>query len=173
MPLSAPPATAVAAAEPDVTSLPEAPPTTPVAPSRPLVDPQHPLAVAGQGGYAYQQAATADFDGDGAQERAVLIANAAVENGKPLWDDGHVWQLYVEEPTGERTYLFVRFVQLGIVEAKLTQSEAGKPPQILLIERWPSSLHVYELSYRGPNLIDIRVLVERELAPYPDGFVQP
>lgn len=147
--------------------------TTAAAPARPLVDPQHPPAVAGQDGYAYQQVATADFDGDGVEERAFLIANAAVENGQPLWDDGHVWQLYIEEPTGERTYLFARFVQLGIVEAKLTQSEAGEPPQILLVERWPSSFHVYELRYRGPATVEARVLVERELVRYPDGFVQP
>jgi hypothetical protein len=172
-PLPAPPTAAAAGVEPAVTPSPEVPLTTPVPPSRPLVDAQHPPAVAGQDGYDYQQVAMADFDGDGVQERAFLIANTVVENGQPLWDDGHVWQLYIEEPSGERTYLFVRFVQLGIVEAKLTQSEAGEVPQILLIERWPRSFNVYELRYRGPDAVEARVLVERELVPYPDGFLQP
>jgi hypothetical protein len=145
----------------------------PVAPARPLVDPALPPAVAGQDGYEYIQVATADFDSDGTPEQAFLIANAPVQNGDPLWDDGHVWQLYVEEPTGQRTYLFVRFLQLARVEARLTQSAAGEAPRILLNEQWPMAFYLYELGYRGPDSVEERVLVERELVVGPDGFVQP
>lgn len=101
------------------------------------------------------------------EEQAFLIANAAIVNGEPLWDDGQVWQVYIEEATGERTYVFVRFVQLGMVEAKTTEVKAGQAPTILLIEQWPSLFHVYEVQYRGPQAVQVVELVQRAIANDP------
>ena len=139
-----------------------------------LVEPQRPLAVAGQDGYDFQQVATADFDGDGDAEQAVLIADAEVVNGEPLWDDGHTWQVYVEEATGERTHVYARFLQLGTLEAKTTDVAAGQAPHILLIEQLPDSLGIYELHYHGPNNVQLAEFVKRAIANYPPAwFTRP
>lgn len=130
-----------------------------------LIDPQRPRAVAGQAGYEYQKVASADFDGDGVEEKVFLIANAAVVNGEPQWDDGQTWQVYVEEPTGERTYLFVRFEQLGMVEAVTARAEANQAPKIVLIERTPWLVGAYEIQYRKPTDVQVRVLVQQTLDP--------
>ncbi len=137
-----------------------------------LVDPQYPRAIAGENGYEYQKVASADFDGDGDQERAFLIANAEVVDGEPLWDDGHVWQVYIEEPTGERTYVFVQFEQLGTVEAITTHAEADHGPTIVLLERTPFTLGVYEVQYRGPEKVKVMKLAQRPLDPS-SGFTAP
>lgn len=151
-------------------SAPSARPTeSSAAPASPI-DPSQPPAIAGQGGYNYKQVATADFDADGIAEQAFLIANAEVVDGKPLWDDGHSWQLYIEEPTGERTYLFARFVQLGRVDVKLGELVSGEKPHILVLEQWPMHFNVYDIVYREPQAFDARLLVAQELAQFPDGF---
>jgi hypothetical protein len=137
-----------------------------------LIDPQYPRAIAGQNGYGYQKVASADFDGDGDQERAFLIANAEVVDGEPLWDDGHVWQMYIEEPTGERTYVFVQFEQLGTVNAITTQAASGHAPTIVLVERTPFKLGVYEVQYCGPEKVKVRTLAQRALDPSV-GFAEP
>src|SRR5688572_2728651 len=76
-----------------------------------LIDTGIPAAQAGQPGWVYTQRAQADFDADGQVETAVLISDVTLDKGgAPLWEDGHRWQLYIEEPGGERTYLFRQFL---------------------------------------------------------------
>jgi len=114
-----PPITAPAPASPQSTCMPLPPPLAP-APSTTtnvnLVDPHKPLAVAGQSGWEYQRTASADFDGDGTTETAVLIAQVNLYHDRPAWEDGHVWQLYIEEADQTRTYLYAQFLPFGVLE---------------------------------------------------------
>lgn len=140
-----------------------------------LVDRALPLAVAGQRGWGYERTASADLDGDGTAERVALIANAAVRKGRPLWDDAQIWQLYIEEPGGTRSYAFARWVQLGRVDAVLEAPERGEPARVLLVERTPQSYAVYEVRYRGPADLRVVELVRRTTDPSASwtGTVEP
>lgn len=135
------------------------------APGRPPVDPSHPKGVAGARGWGYHRSASADFDGDGASERVFLIANVALRRGRPVWDDAQVWQVYVEEPGGGRTYVYSRSVQLGHLELLVTPAEGGGARRLVIIERTPHALGVYEVSYRGPGEAHAAELVRRLLDP--------
>lgn len=130
-----------------------------------LLDSSLPHAVAGDEGWVYARAVSADLDGDGEVERAVLIANVPLHEGRPLWEDGHHWQLYIEEPGGARTHVYSRFVPHGQVEALLGGTGEGGAPGIVLIERTPHRLGIYEVRYGGPARASTLVLTERELDP--------
>ena len=136
-----------------------------------LVDTGIPPAVAGEAGWELAQAATADLDGDGVEERAVLTARVEMYRGRPAWDDGQPWQVYVEEGDGTRTYAYARFVQLGTVEALLTRGDGG-PPTLVLVERVPDALTVYEVAYRGPGRVETIRRLHRTLDPV-HGFAGP
>src|SRR5688500_13904146 len=79
-----------------------------------LRNPNHPPAVAGDEGYGYHQVGNHDLDGDEVTETVHVIAKAIKDGSEYSRDDGSPWHVYVEEPTGERTYLYSDFVQLGI-----------------------------------------------------------
>jgi hypothetical protein len=123
------------------------------APSAPtdLVDTTLGKAVAGQGGWNYQQTASADLDGDGQIEKVVLTARVELLHGRPAWDDGQPWQAYIEEPDGTRTYVFARFVQLGTLALRLSAPESNEHPHVVLLEQLPDRLSVYEVEYLGPR----------------------
>lgn len=116
-----------------------------------LVDPQLSRAVAGEDGWMYSQQVEADLDGDGDGERVVLTARVETMRGRPLWDDGQPWQVYVEEASGERTYLYARFVQLGAVTMRIGLPERGAGATIVLLEHLPDRLSVHEIEYRAPG----------------------
>jgi hypothetical protein len=130
-----------------------------------LVDPQIAPAVAGEDGWMYSQAVEADLDGDGAAERVVLTARAEVMRGRPLWDDGQPWQVYVQEASGERTYLYSRFVQLGAVTLRIGLAERERPTTVVLLEHLPDRLAVYEVEYGGPGRTEVVGRLERMLDP--------
>jgi hypothetical protein len=111
-----------------------------------LIDPAHPKAVAGQRGWGYYRSASVDLDGDGTREKIYLIANVATRRGHPLWDDGHIWQVYVEVAGGVRTYLYSRFVQLGQLELMVTPAERGLARNLLIVERTPYSVGLFEIN---------------------------
>lgn len=127
-----------------------------------LLEARVPRAAAGDPSWIYAQRARADFDGDGAQETAVLICDVMLDaSAVPLWEDGHRWQVYVEEPDGARTYLYARLVPNGALTAELTQGVDGRPT-IVLLERTPDRVGVYELRYDGPeNVTGIEQLERR------------
>jgi hypothetical protein len=143
------------------------------APSHPevdLVSPRHDDAVLGQAGWNHGQSATGDFDGDGTAERAVIVANADSYRGRVLWNDGQVWQVYVEEPDGTRTYVYKQFLQLGSVLARVARPETAGPPQpgqtqpsaILLLEQVPQRIAAYEVRYAGPGQATAVALMRRD-----------
>ena len=97
-----------------------------------------------------------------------LAGRDEVLRGQPLWDDGQPWQVYVEEPTGELTLLFARYVQLGTVTARVTLHEPDLPTAVLIIEHLPDGITLYEVEYRGPGDAAVRTHLHRRLDPIGD-----
>jgi hypothetical protein len=129
-----------------------------------LVDPDRPLAVAGQPGWEYQRVAVADVDSDGKDEQVYIIANAPVTaGGEPLWDDGQVWQAYIEEPSGERTYIFSRFIQLGTLEGMLAERASESGFDILLVQKTFMHLGIYSVQYQSPGTTRTTVLLDQNV----------
>ena len=139
-----------------------------------LVDSKVPRAVAGDPGWRYVQRATADFDGDGQNETAVLIANVELDQrGEPLWEDGHRWQLYFEEADSTRTYAYARFLPNGKLEASVTVPDEEKLPTVVLRELTPHLLGIYEVRYLGPQRSQSVRHLHRELEPSKGFSIKP
>ncbi len=133
-----------------------------------LVDSTIHAAVAGRDGWGYQQSATHDLDGDGQPERVVLTARVELMRGRPVWDDGQQWQVYIEEPDSGRTYIYAQFVQLGTVTMRVGKAVDGKPASVILIEHLPDRLGVYEIQYQAPGRFTATERFERVLDPRGD-----
>lgn len=115
---------------------------------------------------SYTRSAYADLDGDGEEEKVVLQGMVGEENGEPMWDDGQPWRVYVEEPDGTRTMVFLKWVQLGYADAMLTDA---KPNPTLLIEiRSHNGLTLYEVRYDGPQQEQAQELVNSAFHPRSD-----
>ncbi|HEX6924668.1 MAG TPA: hypothetical protein VF167_04535 [Longimicrobiaceae bacterium] len=130
-----------------------------------LVDTSIEPAVAGQDGWMYSRSAEADLDSDGELERVVLMARAEVRDGRPLWDDGQPWQVYVEESDGRRTYLYSRYVQLGSPTLRIGLEQQGRPPSLILLEHVPDRVSFYEIVYEGPGSARAIAHLERMVDP--------
>lgn len=124
------------------------------------VDPRLPQASAGDKGWEYVRKFSADLDGAGQLEQVVVIANAVLRNGAPLWDDAQIWQVYIVEADGQRTDLYRRWIQLGNLEVSITQNAT-----VLMIENAPSLFAVYEAKYQAPGDVEVQELVKRERNP--------
>jgi hypothetical protein len=130
-----------------------------------LVDPAIPPAVAGADGWNYHQSADADLTGDGQAERIVLTARVEIYRGRPAWDDGQPWQVYIETPDGQRTYVYAQRLQLGTLAMRVGLGANGRPATVLLVEHLPDRLSLYEASYHGPDSTSVVVLAQRNLDP--------
>jgi hypothetical protein len=102
-------------------------------------------------GWKYRRELAVDLDGDRAEERLVIAADAEVDGaGTPLWEDGHRWAVFVESPQG-RTPLYAAFVPNGFVEvAALAPDDAGRR-KVLVQERTRDQLRALEVEYEGPR----------------------
>lgn len=156
--LSACAADVVPAADEDAVVAP--PPEQPTA--APPIDSAITLAVAGIDGWNYHQAATTDLDGDGVEEMVVLMARVDVVRGRPAWDDGQAWQVYVESAEGHRTYLYAQRLQLGTLTMRI-----GTEPQgtVVLLEHLPDRIRLFDAIYRGPDAATVTVKYQRQLDP--------
>jgi hypothetical protein len=132
------------------------------------VDQNIPPAVAGGNGWEYFQSVESDLDGDGTPERAVITARVAMMNGRPVWDDGQPWQVYIESSDSTRTYVYARQLQLGTLTMRLTRGEGDTLSTILLIEHLPDVFTLYEAEYGGPGDVQVREQFRRRLDPYGD-----
>ena len=72
-------------------------------------------------------------------------------DGRPLWEDGHRWALFVESPRNERTMLYAAFVPNGRALAAILQPDDGGRRRVLVEERSATQLNVYEIEYAGPG----------------------
>jgi hypothetical protein len=131
-----------------------------------LVEARVPSAKAGEDGWKYAQRATLDLDGDGKPETLVLTADVTVDpSGRPLWEDGHQWQVYVEGSNGSTTRVYARFLPNGKLTARISPPDGGVRPTVLLLEEMPDRLRVHEFRYRGPGAVDVWTRVDRRLDP--------
>lgn len=146
-------------------SVPAAPTDTVAAPAAQLVDSAIPPAVAGAEGWNYQQSAGADLDGDGRAERVVMTARVELYRGRPAWDDGQPWQVYIEAPDGGRTYVYGQRLQLGTLTMRVGSTEAGQGSTVVLLEQLPDRISLYEVSYGGPGRVTVAVRYQRLLDP--------
>ena len=138
--------------------------TTPP-PAVQLIDSLIPQAVAGEDGWNYHRTAEVDLDGDGEAERVVLTARVELYRGRPAWDDGQPWQVYVQESDGRRTYVYARRLQLGSLTMRIAQPTDGGTPTIVLLEHLPDRMSVYEATYSATGDVTTLVRFERELDP--------
>lgn len=130
----------------------------------PPIDSTIPPAIAGQDGWNYVESATADVMGDSVHERIVLTARVELYRGRPAWDDGQPWQVYIESQDGRRTYLYAQRLQLGTLTMRVTHAESGRKASVLMIEHLPSRLRVFEARSMRTGL-SVTPLIERELDP--------
>lgn len=121
-------------------------------------------AVAGEGGWDYQQSTEVDLTGDGRPERIVLTARVEMVRGRPAWDDGQPWQVYVESQDGTRTYVYAQRLQLGTLTMRVSRGEE-RPSTIVLLEHLPDRLRVLEATYGGPGLVSVAVEYQSDLDP--------
>jgi hypothetical protein len=129
-----------------------------------LVDSTISPAVAGEEGWHYQQSADVDLTGDGDLERVVLTARVELYRGRPAWDDGQPWQVYVEDRSGTRTYVYAQRLQLGTLTMRVTRGEVD-PPVVVLLEHLPDRIRVVEASYMGPGQVSVAVRYQGDLNP--------
>jgi hypothetical protein len=141
---------------------------TTIAPAE-SIDPTIPPAIAGEQGWNYHQSTSLDLTGDGMPERVVLTARVELYRGRPAWDDGQPWQVYVEGRDDRRVYLYSQRLQLGTLAMRVSREASGHPPTIILIEHLPDRLRVLEASYTGSTpAFSLALRFERDLDPRGD-----
>lgn len=117
-----------------------------------LVNPRMSPAQAGDRLYEYHRVAEDDFDGDGVRETAHVIAQMVKgPDGQYMGDPEPAHHVYVEEPSGERTYVFSNFLWSARLEVDLSD---GEPPSFIL--QW-DGLHrfaVWCAAYLGPGKVE-------------------
>jgi hypothetical protein len=102
-------------------------------------------------GWRHRRVLDANIDGDSGQERIVLASDVTVNaDGRPLWEDGHRWALFVEDD-GQRTLLYGAFVPNGSAEAGVLAPANGRR-RLLIQERTPQLSQTYVVSYEGPGV---------------------
>lgn len=122
-------------------------------------------AIAGEDGWNYVQRATADLDGNGVAEQVVLTARVELYRGRPAWDDGQPWQVYIESPGGDRTYVYAQRLQLGTLTMRVSFADSGQASSIVLLEQLPDRITVYEATYDGPSDARVETRFQRMLDP--------
>src|ERR1051325_5177981 len=129
-----------------------------------LIQARVPEAAAGDSGWRYSRRSSVDLDGDGKDENLVLMSDVTLDKrGQPLWEDGHRWQVYVEDDKGNRTRLYARFVPNGSVTVNVASPQGGVRPTIVLLEQSPDHIGVYEFRYTSAGHFDVWRRLERSL----------
>jgi len=129
-----------------------------------LVSPHYPPAAAGDPGWDYHKTLTADVDGDGVAEKVHVVTNAfwMPEQQEFGWDDGHPWHVYVDEPDGDRTYVFSNWVQMGVLDVILD----AESPGLYIVSSRGGGLTIYRVSYRGPGETEAVLAFQIPLSDY-------
>jgi hypothetical protein len=131
-----------------------------------LIEERVPRAAAGDSGWAYQQRVAIDFNADGRLETAILLCDVVLDGrGRPLWEDGHRWQVYIEESDGARTWVYARFLPNGSLHAAISQPSKEGPPTLLLQEETPQRIALHEVTYRSPGDAVVSAQLERMVDP--------
>ncbi|MGE5674383.1 MAG: hypothetical protein ACM3XM_10910 [Mycobacterium leprae] len=121
-----------------------------------LVNANYPKAILGQDGWQYAKIGTADLDGDGKDEKVVLLGNVQGSESKGgwMWDDGHAWSVYIEEADGTRTYVYTGWVQMGVLQGSIIEGLNGKADLLLWADG--NGILLYRITYSGPQQVQAR-----------------
>jgi hypothetical protein len=130
-----------------------------------LVDPGVPSGVAGDSEWGWYRSAEVDLNGDGQVERVVLMARVETVGGRPAWDDGQPWRVYVEAADGTRTDVYARRLQIATLTMRVALDGLGRPGSILLLEHSADQLSVYQAEYLAPGTVQTTLRFERDLDP--------
>ncbi|MGE5527682.1 MAG: hypothetical protein ACM3X6_00875 [Patescibacteria group bacterium] len=125
----------------------------PVEPPVDLVNEVYQASDPTKGDWPYRASVNADLDGDQVEERIVLLCDVESYEGKVCWDDGQVWEVCVDEPSGERTLVYLGYIQFG--EMRVARSE-DEPGVFLLLQDYNGLLSIYECRYQGPGNVQIK-----------------
>ena len=136
-----------------------------------LINAQYPVHIAGDQGWDYAKTLPYDLDGDGAEEKLMLIANVQWVDAQSTfaWDDGHNWQVYVEESDGTRTYLFDNWVQMGKLQAMV---ESDTHDVLLQVQSGTMGLMLYRVTYQQGKAPVAHLLAEIGAVRFA-GFTDP
>ena len=105
--------------------------------------------------WAWKRETRADLDGDGRSETVAIASDVTVGNdGRPLWEDGHRWAVYVEAETGRRTLLYSAFVPNGHAEAAILEPDQEGRRDVLVQERTPSGLRVLRIGWPDGEVVE-------------------
>lgn len=120
-----------------------------------LVSQFYPSAAVGDEGWDYHRVLTEDLNGDGREETVHVIANASRYGSRPddfSWDDGHIWNVYIEDADGRRTDVFRGWVQLGTLRVRSLDpySDDGTRGLALLLEEG-AGIKLYRVVYDAPG----------------------
>ena len=100
----------------------------------------------------YQEAVELDLDGDGAKDRLILASNVSLKDGRPLWEDGHRWGVYVSSQ-GVETPLYEGFVANGFVRVEALDDSPGDET-VLVIRVVAPQAESKALIYRGVGKVE-------------------
>ena len=129
-----------------------------------LVDPKQEAAFEASGRWEYQELTSADLDGDGSEEKLVLVADVPLNSdGQPSWDDGQPWEVRIEEANGNQTRVYAQYVQLGHVWAGVVREEESPPKMLLIEETDLPRIRVFQVRYLGPGQVDVCELLDRQV----------
>lgn len=121
-----------------------------------LLDKNYAPVAQDEPGWDYKQTVAADLDGDGTQERVVIMARVERSPDNPgeyLWDDGQPWQVLVESSSGDQTPVYSRWVQIGQLKGFISEEKKNGGHDLILLELTGAGVSLYRVEYDGPRQV--------------------
>lgn len=123
-------------------------------------------------GWPHRRVSEADLD-DGTVERVVLTSDVHLnDGGKPLWEDGHRWAVFVEGE-GRRTLLYAAFVPNGHTEAAVLTADTGGRRHVLIQEQTPQQVRSLVVSYDRPGVAKAVSSAYYQIEQWLPGLTRP
>jgi len=125
-----------------------------------LVSPRQAAAADSPGKWQHRKVVGSDLDGDGIQERVVILARVGTSSeGVETWDDGQEWEARIEEPDGTTTRVYAQYVQLGRLRGYINDGQGR--PTLFLLEETSARVRGFEVTYHGPGKVNSQMVFER------------
>jgi hypothetical protein len=97
--------------------------------------------------WPHRIATDVDLNADGSTERLVIASDVTVmQNGEPLWEDGHRWAVYAERGD-TRTLLYAAFLPHGVAEVALAAPDELGRQSVVVVERTPQHSRTLVVAY--------------------------
>jgi hypothetical protein len=98
-----------------------------------------------------------------------------MDDGEPLWEDGHRWAVYADA-SGQRTLLYSKFLPHGVAEVAVGTVNSDGGRDILIVERTPQHSRAVVVRYGRPGVArlvsDANYALDRWLPSLTGGSVQ-